>query len=124
FLVESLHWLARNQNSDGGWGDCLGARSNVAATMLVQAAFRMTGVPAKYSDLIDRADEYVAAQGGVAGLWRHYGRDKTLVASILTNGALAGMVPWRQVPALPFETMCVPKRWQHHVPIPVVRHAA
>ena len=33
-LVESLHWLARRQNEDGGWGDCEGAESNIAATML------------------------------------------------------------------------------------------
>src|SRR4051812_4637826 len=50
-LVESLHWLARRQNEDGGWADCEGAESNIAATMLVQAAFRLTGIPAKYADL-------------------------------------------------------------------------
>lgn len=122
-LVESLHWLARYQNQDGGWGDCDRARSNIAATMLVQAAFRLTGVPARYADLIARADQYVAAQGGVAGLRRHCGRDKTLVAPILANCALAGMVPWRQVPTLRFELACLPQRWQQHFQSPVVRHA-
>ena len=53
-LLESVHWLARHQNPDGGWGDCEGARSNIAATMMVQAAFRLTGIPAKYADLMDR----------------------------------------------------------------------
>ena len=55
-LLESVHWLARHQNPDGGWGDCDAARSNIAATMLVQAAFRLTGIPAKYADLMVRAD--------------------------------------------------------------------
>src|SRR5882757_7679903 len=50
-LVQSLHWLGRRQNEDGGWGDCDGAESNIAATMLVQAAFRLTGIPGKYADL-------------------------------------------------------------------------
>jgi squalene-hopene/tetraprenyl-beta-curcumene cyclase len=123
FLVDSVHWLARHQNPDGGWGDCDAARSNIAATMLVQAAFRLTGIPAKYADLMLHADQYVAAQGGVAALRRRYGRDKTLVAPILANCALAGMVPWRQVPTLPFELVCLPKRWQQHLQMPVVRPA-
>ena len=81
-LLESVHWLARRQNPDGGWGDCEGARSNIAATMMVQAAFRLTGIPAKYADLMDRADDYVEAEGGLAALtpplqWRQNpaGRD-------------------------------------------------
>ncbi len=123
FLVESVQWLARHQNPDGGWGDCETARSNIGATMLVQAAFRLTGIPAKYADLMVRADQYVAGQGGVAGLWQRFGNDKAMVASILANCALAGMVPWRQVPTLPFEWVCLPKRWQHHVQMPVARYA-
>ena len=54
-VVESLHWLAERQNEDGGWGDTEQGRSNVAATLIVQSAFRMTGVPAKYEGLTDRA---------------------------------------------------------------------
>jgi len=122
-LLESVHWLARHQNPDGGWGDCDSARSNIAATMLVQAAFRLTGVPAKYADLGDRADEYVDSQGGVAGLRRSHGKNKSLVAAILTNCALAGTVPWRQVPTLPFERLCIPQRWQSYVQLPYPRFA-
>ncbi len=117
-LVESLHWLARCQNADGGWGDCDLSRSNLAATMLVQAAFRLTGVPAKYADLIARADDFVAAHGEAAGLRRMEGRE-LLAAPILANCALAGMVPWRQVPALPFELACVPPYWQRLLRLPV-----
>jgi squalene-hopene/tetraprenyl-beta-curcumene cyclase len=124
FLVESVHWLARNQNPDGGWGDCLAARSNIGATMLVQAAFRLTGIPAKYADLMLNADQYVEAQGGVSALRQNYGGDKTRTAPILAACALAGMVPWRQVPALPFEQVCLPERLQQHLKIPVERTAA
>jgi squalene-hopene/tetraprenyl-beta-curcumene cyclase len=122
FMVESLHWLAQHQNADGGWGDCEAAQSNIAATMLVQAAFRLTGIPAKYADLMLRADDYAEAQGGVAGLKRRFGGDKALPAAILTNCALAGMVPWRHVPTLPFELACLPKSWQSFVQPPVARH--
>jgi len=121
FLFESVNWLAENQNSDGGWGDCTGAQSNIAATMLVQAAFRLTGIPAKYDDLMLNADQFVDAQGGVAALRRQYREDKTLVAAVLASCATAGMVTWRQVPTLPFELACLPKRWQDHVQTSVDR---
>lgn len=112
-LLEAVHWLAKRQNDDGGWGDCEGVGSDVSATMLVQAAFRLTGIPAKYADLMMRADQYVESQGGVAGLKREVGPDKSYVASILTACALADMVSWRQVPTLPFEWCSVPSRLQH-----------
>ena len=56
--------------------------------------------------------------GGVSGLWQQFGNDKTLVAAVLANAALAGMVAWRQVPTLPFEALCLPKRWQRRLPPP------
>lgn len=114
-LLESVHWLARRQNDDGGWGDCDGAESNLAATMLVQAAFRLTGIPAKYADLMVRADQYVTAQGGLAGLWKTYGFDKTYVAAVLANAALADMVPWRQVPTIQFEWLSLPRLWRRQL---------
>jgi squalene-hopene/tetraprenyl-beta-curcumene cyclase len=115
FLLDSVNWLAQHQNPDGGWGDCVLSRSNIAATMLVQAAFRLTGVPAKYDDLILRADQFVATQGGIAALRRHYRDDKMLTAAVLATCAVAGTVPWSKVPTLPFEQVCLPIRWQAHV---------
>src|SRR3954468_2555428 len=122
-LVESLHWLARRQNEDGGWGDCEGARSNIAATMMVQAAFRLTGIPAKYADLMVRADDYVEVEGGLAALRRHCNGDKTLLAAIMANCALAGMVTWRQVPTLQLELACLPTRWRRNIQVFVPRYA-
>jgi squalene-hopene/tetraprenyl-beta-curcumene cyclase len=122
-LLESVHWLARHQNADGGWGDCVGARSNVAATMLVQAAFRLTGIPAKFADLMVRADGYVKSAGGLAGLRRQCGQDKPLLAAILANCALAGMVSWQQVPTMQFELACLPKRWQRDLQVFAARQA-
>jgi squalene-hopene/tetraprenyl-beta-curcumene cyclase len=119
-IVESLHWLAQHQNEDGGWGDTDRDRSNLVATMLVQAAFRLTGVPAKYDGLTERAEKYIESQGGVVALKRRCGRDKTMLAPVLANSALAGLLPWRQVPALPFELACLPQHWYPHLRLPVV----
>jgi squalene-hopene/tetraprenyl-beta-curcumene cyclase len=122
-LLESVQWLARHQNPDGGWGDCVRGPSTIAATILVQAAFRLTGIPAKYSDLMARADQYVTSHGGVAALWRQFSNDEALIAAVMANAALADMVAWRQVPTLGFEAVCLPKRWQQRLPPPAAPQA-
>lgn len=122
-IIQSIQWLARQQNDDGGWGDTDRSQSNIATTMLVQAAFHLTGVPAKYEHLLERAEAYVEAQGGVAGLKRRYEGDKTFAVPILANCALADMVPWKKVSALPFELACLPQRWYNRLNLPVVSYA-
>ena len=122
-IRRGLHWLARQQNNDGGWGDTDRSNSNISTTMLARAAFQLTGVPAEFGTLIDQAEEYIAAQGGVRGLKRRYGRDKTFAVPILTNCALAGLVPWRVVSALPFELACLPQRLYKFLRLPVVSYA-
>ncbi len=122
-IIQSIQWLARQQNDDGGWGDTDRSKSNIATTMLVQAAFHLTGVPAKYQDLLERAENYVDAAGGLAALKKHYAGDKTFAVPILANCALADMIPWRKVPALPFELACLPQRWYNRLNLPVVSYA-
>jgi squalene-hopene/tetraprenyl-beta-curcumene cyclase len=122
-VISSLHWLVRHQNDDGGWGDTDRSRSNIATTMLVRAVFQMTGIPAQYGRLAEQADAFIERNGGVAALKRRYGKDKSFAVPILTNLALAGLVPWKQVPALPFEWACVPQHWYHLVRLPVVSYA-
>jgi squalene-hopene/tetraprenyl-beta-curcumene cyclase len=122
-LVESLHWLAQNQNEDGGWGETPGGPSNIAATMLARSAFGFTCVPARYAGLLDRADNYIAAQDGAAGLRRQFGKDRTLTAPILATCALAGLVPWRQVPTLAYELICLPQRWHRRLRLSVASYA-
>lgn len=113
-LLDSVQWLARQQNTDGGWGDCERGPSTLAATLVVLAAFRLTGVPARYADLMARAEEFVEQQGGVNRLRRKYERNRTFAAGILASMALADLIPWRQVPALAFESVCLPTRWRRH----------
>src|SRR3990172_1711437 len=118
-LVESLHWLAQQQNADGGWGDTDRSPSSLATTLLVRAAFQLTGVPATYAELVGRADGYIADQGGFAGLRRQNGKDKSLVAPVLATCAMAKLLPWRQVPALPFDLVCLPREWRRWLRLPV-----
>lgn len=122
-IVRGVRWLAAAQNADGGWGDTDKSLSNVATTMLVQAAFHLTGVPVDHADLLVRAQAYVVRQGGVAGLRKRYGKDKTFAVPILTNCALAGLVPWSEVAALPFELACLPHAALKFLRLPVVSYA-
>ncbi|MEN6496217.1 MAG: prenyltransferase/squalene oxidase repeat-containing protein, partial [Thermoguttaceae bacterium] len=86
---QGLQYLARSQNSDGGWGDTDKSHSNIATTMLAQAAFHLAGAAERHAAILARAEHYLQAQGGIAGLRRRYGKDKTFAVPILTNAALA-----------------------------------
>ena len=122
-IFRGIDWLARSQNADGGWGDTDKSLSNIATTMLVRAAFQLTCVPARHAGLLERADAYVVAQGGIEGLRRRYGKDKTFAVPILTNCALAGLAPWSEVSPLPFELACLPQSWYRFLRLPVVSYA-
>lgn len=122
-IMAGVKWLAERQNADGGWGDTDKSRSNIATTMLVVAAFRLTCVPARYSDLMERAIKYIEQQGGLDGLRRRYGKDKTFAVPILTNYALADLTPWSKVPSLPFEAAAIPQKFYRYLGLPVVSYA-
>ncbi|MBC8353289.1 MAG: squalene--hopene cyclase [Planctomycetes bacterium] len=122
-IVRGIQWLADHQNEDGGWGDTDKSYSNISTTMLAVAAFHLTGVPCKHADLLERAEVYIDGQGGVPGLKRRYGKDKTFAVPILANCALAGIVPWKSVSALPFELACLPQSFYRFVRMPVVSYA-
>ena len=130
-------WLLAHQNEDGGWGDTTKSFSNISTTMLCHAtlvATRSLGADASYTTLaenqivtrdeaIRKAAAYIERAGGVPALIRRYGKDKTFSVPILTHCALAGLVPWNQVPRLPFELSCIPASWYAAVRLPVVSYA-
>ena len=118
-----IRWLAAQQNEDGGWGDAPRARSNIACTMLVRAAFRLAGATDAYAVIDERAAGYVERAGGVAGLRRRYGKDKTFAVPILTNCALAGLASWAEVDPLPYELAALPQAWFRFLRLPVVSYA-
>ncbi len=122
-ILAGIHWLADQQNEDGGWGDTDKSSSNIATTMLAVAAFHLTCVPANHPNLMERAKKYIEQHGGIDGLKRRYGKDKTFAVPILTNYALADLVPWSKVAALPFEAAAVPQKLYGRLGLPVVSYA-
>ncbi|MHB8972601.1 MAG: prenyltransferase/squalene oxidase repeat-containing protein [Pirellulaceae bacterium] len=123
-LIErGIAQLRHQQNADGGWGDTDKSHSNIATTMLVVAAFHLAGQPDSCQSHLERARAYLDHQGGTDGLRARYGRDKTFAVPILTNSALAGLVPWSQVAPLPFEWACIPQTFYRWAQLPVVSYA-
>lgn len=118
-----FRWLCAQQNDDGGFGDTPLNYSNIATTMLVVAATHAAGRAAANQSMLTKANRYVELQGSIEGLRRRYGKDKTFAVPILANCAMAGIVPWKEVSALPFEAACVPQRFYHLMQLPVVSYA-
>ncbi|MBO0700046.1 MAG: squalene--hopene cyclase, partial [Zavarzinella sp.] len=54
---------------------------------------------------------------------RRYGSDHTFSVPILMMCALAGLMPWNEVPRLPFESACIPQSWYRLARMPVVSYA-
>lgn len=116
-------WLAEHQNRDGGWGDTLKSFSNISTTMLAHASLIATGAADRYPKTVETAQKYIDAAGGIDAVIRRYGKDKTFSVPILTHCALAGLVDWKEIPALPFELACLPHRFYATIRLPVVSYA-
>ncbi|MGO8691422.1 MAG: prenyltransferase/squalene oxidase repeat-containing protein [Thermoguttaceae bacterium] len=121
--VRAGQWLAGCQNDDGGWGDTDRSASNLAATLLVEAALHLAGITPQCQGQLERARQYIDSQGGLDGLRRRYGDDRTFAAPIAANCALAGLTSWREVPALPFELACLPHAMLRFLRLGVVSYA-
>jgi squalene-hopene/tetraprenyl-beta-curcumene cyclase len=114
-----LAWLAGHQNPGGGWGDTVNSVSNITTTMLCRAAFHLGGYSetADYVECVRRADCHLAERYGKAAeqqaeaVRASCGHDRTFAGSILMACALAGLLPWREVPALPLERVCLSQAW-------------
>lgn len=141
-IASGLHWLARNQNADGGWGDTPLSLSNISTSTLCWAALgAVPGADKDYSAAVTGAEKWLAAQtvrlpstlnpqpsSLVSALLERYGSDRTFSAPILTACALAGRLgtgttAWRHVPALPFELAACPHQWFAALRLPVVSYA-
>ncbi|MFO0940338.1 MAG: prenyltransferase/squalene oxidase repeat-containing protein, partial [Pirellulales bacterium] len=123
-IEQGCTWLMNHQNFDGGWGDTDRSHSNIATTLLVIAASRLaSGEQTDHQPQIVQAWKYVDSNGRWDGLRKRYGKDKTFVVPILSNCALAGLVDWKQVPALPFEAAWLPQKWYRLAKMPVVSYA-
>jgi squalene-hopene/tetraprenyl-beta-curcumene cyclase len=128
-IDRGLRWLVEHQNADGGWGDTVKSFSNISTTMLCRAAVHITGSAREYAEGLDRADAWLAERYGstpaehAEAVRQRYGKDRTFSVPILMTSALAGLVPWTEVPALPFELACLPQSWYRFARLPVVSYA-
>ena len=124
-----INWLAEHQNADGGWGDTIKSFSNISTTMLCRAALRLTGAEKDYPQPVERVEEYLNARAGrrpeqrAEAIRRRYGKDRTFSVPILMTCALAGLVPWKEVPRLPVEAAALPQSWYRFARMPVVSYA-
>lgn len=118
-----IDWLALHQNPDGGWGDTDKSFSNIATTMLTDAAVRLAGQADERAEMLQRASHYLDQHGRLSGLKARYGKDKTFAVPILTNCALAGTARWSDVSALPFEVSMLPRSLLGALQVPVVSYA-
>ncbi len=133
-IAVGCQWLSEHQNADGGFGDTNRSHSNIATSLLVLAAWELASQVIGQTDAMSGYWEknveqkrwtwqYVEQQGKWEGLRRRYGKDKTFVVPILSNCALAGLVPWRDVPTLPFEAAWLPQELYRWARMPVVSYA-
>ncbi|QDT93081.1 prenyltransferase/squalene oxidase repeat-containing protein [Gimesia algae] len=123
YIDNGIRWLAEHQNEDGGWGDTVKSFSNISTSMLCHAVFHATKNTEKYVAHVVNARQYIDRVGGVEAVVARYGKDKTFSVPILTHCALAGLVKWKTIPALPFELACLPARFYKTVRLPVVSYA-
>lgn len=118
--------LGSQQNGDGGFGDTDRSHSNIATSYLVLAASSLAKQAIGYSlpeTQVRKLEKYIQRTGGFDALKQRYGTDKTFVVPILTNLAIAGLVPWDKVPALPFEAAAFPQSMYRRLQMPVVSYA-
>jgi squalene-hopene/tetraprenyl-beta-curcumene cyclase len=128
-ITGGVRWLADHQNGDGGWGDTTKSFSNISTSMLCRAAIAVTGAEKDHAANIERLESYLNEKCGrtpaerAEAVRRRYGKDRTFSVPILMTCALAGLVPWREVPRLPFELACLPQSWYRFARLPVVSYA-
>ncbi len=121
-----VRYLKSQQNPDGGFGDTDRSHSNIATSYLVLAASALADQATGNSltrHATERLQQYLQGAGEIEGLRRRYGKDKTFVVPILTNLAIAGLVPWKNVAALPFEAAVFPQSMYRWLQMPVVSYA-
>ena len=120
-------WLLAHRNADGGWGDTVDSQTNVSTTALALATLTVWDAPTenrgKRDAVLADARAWFDAAGGFDAVVARYGKDKTFSVPILTHCALAGLVPWGKVTALPFELATLPPRFYAAIRLPVVSYA-
>ena len=122
-ITRGLNWLIEHQNVDGGWGDTVLSHSNISTATLCYSSFHLAGSAVSAAAVMGRAKDYIDRHGGFAAIKARYGKDHTFSVPILTQCALAGLISWQEMPALPFELGCFPHWFYRWITLPVVSYA-
>jgi squalene-hopene/tetraprenyl-beta-curcumene cyclase len=127
-IAGGLRWLARHQNSDGGWGDTVRSRSNISTSALCWAVLRGAPNGEALTGHITNSEAWLTQAAGsmeelVPAIERRYGKDRTFSVPILMHLAICGQVSWEQIPALPFELAALPHQLFGALQLPVVSYA-
>jgi squalene-hopene/tetraprenyl-beta-curcumene cyclase len=127
-IRRGLDWLGAHQNSDGGWGDTVNSVSNLSTTALAVSAFHLGRAADRYPGIFEKANRYLSRFGEsraalAAAVRARYGKDRTFAVPILTTMALAGLMDWHEVAALPFELACLPQKCYRFMRLHVVSYA-
>ena len=125
-IRQGIQYLRQQQNSDGGFGDTDRSHSNIATSYLALSASSLAqqvGEMPLAESAIENLNHYLDDQGRLQGLRRRYGKDKTFVVPIMNNMAIAGLISWDQVAALPFEAAVFPQSMYRFLQMPVVSYA-
>ncbi|MEM6470424.1 MAG: prenyltransferase/squalene oxidase repeat-containing protein [Planctomycetota bacterium] len=125
-VVRGSDYLCGQQNHDGGFGDTDRSHSNIATSYLVLSASTLAariGVNCLSDQQLSRLERYIDRAGALDGLRARYGKDKTFVVPIMNNMAIAGLISWDEVAALPFEAAVFPQSMYRFLRMPVVSYA-
>ncbi|OYP32223.1 squalene--hopene cyclase [Rhodopirellula sp. MGV] len=123
-IRKGMAYLCGQQNPDGGFGDTDRSHSNIATSYLVKSASTLAGeIGSLDATQLANLDEYLHSAGGLDGLRARYGTDKTFVVPIMNNMAIAGLISWDDVAALPFEAAVFPQSMYRFLQMPVVSYA-
>jgi squalene-hopene/tetraprenyl-beta-curcumene cyclase len=133
-IKSANHWLCKNINEDGGWGDTADSPSNITATLLAYAnlSYSKTEHPAVLCTL-ERSRHWLENSIGTinssnirTAIIKKYKTDLTFSVPILTMCTIAGILEestWKDIPQLPFEFALFPQGFYKFLRLPVVSYA-
>lgn len=133
-IIDGLNWLLAHVNSDGGYGDSPGSKSNVSTSLLSYAAISYCGEGSEHSKkILLNIDNYLATQkidltkGDVtSSVLKFYGKDFTFSVPILSMLVICGVLDKKigaKIPQLPFEFTLFPASWYSLFNLRVVSYA-